>query len=142
MPKHPTGDQIKHIARHVPYDMSKSLTLKLQGAQILSTNQIKLISRHFPRDIERLRALIPGLSSDDAATVLKITNTHRRDQEQFAECASVLRSFANGGDYGVHLLNKLHPVVIKHYAMEDEKWEVLTAAGVSVNFETGELMGR
>lgn len=130
---------IKHIVRHIPCDMGKSLTLKLRGMHVLTEDQIKQITRYLPRDVDRLHQLIAGLSEEDVAKVLKVTTTHERDQEQFLECVSTLRAYARGGLAGMDLLNKLHGVIIGHYGMHDEKWEVLTAAGVAVDFETGRL---
>ena len=121
----------------------RSLTVKLQFTRILTTDQINLIVRHLPCDMDGLRSMVPELTDEaELNKVLAITRAHTRNQDQFLECASVLRAYARGGEYGVHLLNKLHSVVIKHYHMEGEKWEVLTAAGVSMDFETGELVVR
>jgi hypothetical protein len=54
MVKHPTDAHIKHIVRHVPCDMGKSLTLKLQNTHVLTADQIKQITRHMPRDVDEL----------------------------------------------------------------------------------------
>ena len=122
---------------HLPRD--KSLTLKLQSTHALTADQIKRVVCELPHDSDRLREMAPGLEDCDLDKVLKITRAHERDQAQFLECVSMLRAYARGGDYGMHLLNKLHGVIIAHYGMEDERWEVLTAAGVTLNFETGVL---
>ena len=127
------------IVRHLPRDTGKSLTLKLQSTHALTADQIKRVACNLPRDADPLREMAPGLEDSDLDKILKITRAHERDQERFQECVSVLRAYAQGGNYGMHLLNKLHDVIIMHYEMQDEKWEVLTAAGTTLNFETGEL---
>ena len=117
----------------------KSLTLTLQGMRVLTADQIKRIAHRLPRDEDGLRALVPGLAVEDYAKVLGATRAHARDQARFLECVSFLRAYARGGKYGVYLLNKLHDSILAHFGMEDEKWEALTAAGVTINFETGVL---
>lgn len=125
--------------RHIPCNMNKSLTLKLQNTHVLTTDQINQITRHLPRDLDGLLKLAADLSPEDGEKVLKITCAHERNQARFLECVSFLSAYARGGEYGVHLLNKLHERIIAHFGMQDEKWEVLTAAKVTVDFETGKL---
>ncbi len=131
----------KPIVRHMPCDASKSLTMKLQGTHFLTPYQIKRIAHHMPRDEDRLNALVSGISTENGEKVLGITRAHERDQAQFLECVSFLRAYAKGGKYGVYLLNIHHESIIAHFGMQEETWEALTAAGVTVNFETGRLLG-
>jgi hypothetical protein len=130
-----------------PFEMENafpriSLTTRLQATHLLTTNQIKSVVRHLPKDMDQLNLTLPDFNANEneKLKVLEITRAHERDQDQFVECIQTLKAYAKGGNYGMDLLNKLHNVVINHYCMQDEKWEVLMCAGVSMNFETGELV--
>ena len=119
-----------------------SLTVKLQRrCDSLSTDQIKLIARRLPRDMDALETI---LSKEEISimgeSVLSITQKHERNQERFDECVRELRAFSSSGLYAMHLLNKVHPLILDYYGMQGEKWEVLSAAGVSIDFQTGKLI--
>jgi hypothetical protein len=116
-----------------------SITRKLQSVSGLSTSQIKLISRHLPREQDALLAAVSDVPSSLVEKVLGITRAHDRDQAQFEECLSHVRAFATGGLYGMQRLNEVIDVVLKHFDMEREKWEILTAANVEMDFQTGAL---
>ena len=117
----------------------RSLGLKLQSTRTLTADQLNRVVARLPRDADSLREMAPGLDEGDVEKVLAITRAHARNQARFAECVSHLRAFVRGGDYGVHLLNRLHDRILTHFGMQDERWEALTAAGVRVNVETGGL---
>jgi hypothetical protein len=120
-----------------------SLTRKLQSVKGLTTSQIKLIARHMPRDTDTLASALAneGQLSDKArARVLEITSTHVRDQKSFDECLSHVQAFAKGGPYGMQMLNTLIDVILGHFAMEKERWEILTSANVSMDLQTGKLI--
>lgn len=116
-----------------------SITRKLQVVSGLSTSQIKLISRHLPREEDALLAAVSDVPSSLVERVLGITRAHDRDQAQFEECLSHVRAFATGGLYGMQRLNEVIDVVLKHFDMQREKWEILTAANVEMDFQTGAL---
>ena len=122
-----------------------SLTRKLQAVSGLTTDQIRLIARHMPRDAGALAAATVGedLLSDKARDkVLAITTVHVRDQARFNECLSHVRAFATGGLYGMQLLNERIEVILRHFDMEKERWEILTSANVSMDFQTRKLVPR
>jgi hypothetical protein len=121
--------------------MPPSLTLKLQrGCDSLSTDQIKRITRALPTQADGLAGILTEsqllTTSED---VLRITRAHERDQERFDECVLELRAFSSGGLYAMELLNNVYPNILTHYGMQGEKWEVLTAAGIGIDFKNGRL---
>ena len=118
-----------------------SLTKKLQSVKDLSKEQIKLITRSMPRESDELNALME-LSDETNDKVLTITRAHKRDQVQFDECLSHVKAFARGGLSGVERLNEVNEVIFKHFDMEKEKWEILTAAHVGMDFQSGRLYAR
>ena len=118
---------------------SKSIGIKLQKTHTLTEDQLKCVVTYLPRDANHLREIVPDINEGNVEKVLAITRAHERNQARFAECVSHLRAFVRGGDYGVHLLNRLHDRILTHFGMQDERWEALTAAGVRVNVETGGL---
>ena len=40
----------------------------------------------------------------------------------------------------MQMLNTLIDVILGHFAMEKERWEILTSANVSMDFQTGKLI--
>jgi hypothetical protein len=118
---------------------SKSIGIKLQSTHALTADQLKCVVTHLPRDADRLREMAPGMDEGDMEKVLAITRAHERNQERFAECVSHLRAYVRGGEYSMHLLNKLYGVIIAYFGMQDETWEVLIAAGVTLDITTGAL---
>ena len=119
-----------------------SLTRKLQSVTCLSPDQIRLIARYLPRDSDSLDSSIAqnGAISDDARDrVLAITCAHARDQALFDECLSHVRAFSSGGLSGMQRLNEVFDVIIGHFGMEKEKWEILASANVGMDFQTGRL---
>ena len=121
--------------------MPPSLTLKLQrGCDSLSTEQIKRITRTLPTQMD---GLVDILTESQRASigedVLRITCAHERDQERFEECVLELRAFSTGGLYAMQLLNNVYPNILAHYGMQGEKWEVLTAAGIGIDFKNNRL---
>ena len=121
-----------------------SLTRKLQSVEGLTTDQIKCLARHMPRDAVALASVMNGTTLPDSKCdrVLEITRAHVRDQTRFEECLSHVRAFASGGLYGIQRLNEVIDVILKHFGMEKEKWELLTSADVSMDFQTGRLRAR
>lgn len=116
-----------------------SLTRKLQFlSDDLSADQINHIARTMPRESAELQSIV-NLPEEIHAKVLAITRAHQRDQFRFDECLSHVKAFARGGLSGVASLNSVHGNIFKHYDMEAEKWEILTAANVGLDFQTGNL---
>jgi hypothetical protein len=118
-----------------------SLTKKLQSVPDLSKDQIKLITRSMPRELEQLKAVFADevLSDDVYDAVLVVTRSHKRDQAKSNECLSYIKAFSNGGLCGMERLNEVQQNIFKHFKMEKEKWEILTAANVGLDFQSGRL---
>ena len=117
----------------------RSLGLKLQSTRTLTADQLNRVVARLPRDADSLREMAPGLDEGDVEKVLAITRAHERNQERFTECVSHLRAYVRGGEYSMHLLNTLYGVIIAYFGMQDETWEVLIAAGVTLDITTGAL---
>lgn len=86
-----------------------------------------------PRDLKALRIkclLTPSQIEVYGSSLLDITGKDKRDQEKFEGCYREIRAFAAGGDYAMQLLNKVCERIFKHFGMQDEKYDALSAAGV------------
>jgi len=121
----------------------RSLARKQQ--LVFGEDQIKLISRHMPRDFETLRTkcgLTPRQIESYGNRLLAITGAHERDQEKFEDCYKEIKAFASGGLYAMERLNKVGARILEHFGMEDEKYDVLSAAGVYEDAETGRIKKR
>ena len=118
---------------------SKSIGIKLQKTHTLTEDQLKCVVTYLPRDANHLREIVPDINESNVEKVLAITRAHERNQERFTECVSHLRAYVRGGEYSMHLLNKLYGVIIAYFGMQDETWEVLIAAGVTLDITTGAL---
>jgi hypothetical protein len=117
-------------------------TLSRKNQLVFGEDQIKLIARHMPRDLEALRTqclLTPPQVEAYGHRLLDITGKHERDQEKFEDCYLEIKAFADGGEYAMQLLNKVSARILKHFGMEDDKYDVLSAAGVREDAETGRL---
>ena len=109
---------------------------------VFGEDQVKLISRHMPKNLEDLRVkclLTPPQIDAYGNRLLDITGRHERDQEKFEDCYREIKAFANGGEYAMQLLNKVCKRILEHFGMLDEKYDVLSAAGVYEDAETGRL---
>jgi hypothetical protein len=123
--------------------LRRSLARKQQ--LVFGEDQIRLIARHMPRDLESLRTkclLTPPQIEAYGQQLLAITGAHERDQDKFEDCFREMQAFATGGRYAVELLNKVHGRILAHFGMEDEKYDVFSAAGVYEDPETGRLTRR
>jgi len=120
-------------------------TLARKQKMVFSEDQCKLISRYMPKDFEALRVKCDFLDSQIKSygnALLTITASHERDQDKFEACYREIQAFAAGGLYAMERLNKVCPVILSHFGMEQEKYDVYDAAGVWEDPETGRLKVR
>ena len=114
--------------------------LEAEGVVALDSEQVERIARHMPRSESDLSKLIPdGCVSAYGARILDITIHHERDQERFEDCIQELKAFLRGGMAGVARLRKVYTQILKGFAMENEKDEVLAACDLYVHAEDKKL---
>ena len=111
----------------------------------MDDNQTRLVTRYMPKSVEELRVKCMMDECQISAygnQLLDITRTHERDQEQFKECIKEIKAFADGGLAGISMLNRVWTRIVEYYGVSDEKYDVLSLAGVGVGTDDGMLFKR
>jgi len=120
-------------------------TLVNKQKMIFSADQVELVARYMPTDADALRTkcgLIDTQIKAYGEQLLGITRAHERDQEKFEDCVAEINAFVRGGMAAMQILNKVYKRIIAHFGMDAEMYDVLKAAGVYVDADTGKLIRR
>lgn len=122
-------------------DFQKQQKRKKTDANLLLTpEETTQLIRYLPQDEDTLSKY---LSADKikcyGTDLLKVLESHPRNQSAFTNALLEMQAFANGGDIGMYLLNKVYRRILEEFKMMGEINELFHVLNFYTHHTTGEL---
>ena len=113
---------------------------KVSADLLLNTNETNNLIRYLPKDETSLSEyLSPPKIKAYGTDLLKVLTSHQRNQDAFTNALLEMQAFANGGDVGMYLLNKVYRRILEEFKMIGEINELFYLLNFYTHHTTGEL---